>query len=1342
MNRPAEIPCVHLTAYAPHPRVGRLVPEAIARRNGLVPLDLEGNRLVVACANPRNRQALWDVSNATRMILKPVLAPYPEIRTLLDRIYDCPECQPVFPGPGEMAFILGHAAAIAEVLQAAVSPPGSQTNVQKRENIASLGAPVEKLDPQAEAEINGWRLGLPQLRPQNLNPQEDLLLLVSKETAQVSSLLPLWWVAGALVVLAPDNRQGELPHYLPGLPGIPILPVVCDRYTWERLYRKIFLQGGAVPGLDARGPLRWMVKKGLLSELDLTGITTISQQTGRPPEEIGLENHIFTRETWLLARAQYFEIPLASQPSGSRREMDGLAEIFPEGLAHRLRAIPLGRSGDTLVLGVEDPNPQVVRLVEHLTGLEVEPRLIDPERYEDHLDTAYRDYRRPGLVRIPELDELLLCMGLVTQGQIDQAVGKAALPTESLEDTLLRLGFVDERDLAEVLSIQAGVPNVSLERAGFDQVLIQEMPSGLLSQHGILPLAKLEEDLWVAVADPFDGSGMAALEFATGLRVRPLVAPRSVITGGLERTLGRQARTVSPEIRDLVQAFVQKGWLTQFEAARALKSFGEGAYPIDRAILTGGRMTEEQVAQRISELLQLPLVDLNLFEETVEVIDPLGERRSRQVIHDPVNQGAARLIDLATAQRFQGLPIRQVGDMVTIVFAAPPSGQTLAILENLLHRQVIASLSTRSGLEAAIQRVLGRQNLGTRMLLSGVINRKQLNEALDLAERSGVRLGKALISSGAVSQKQLYIFLAEQSGLPFWTLDLKGLDGPTVRSMDADEERRFGMIPLAVQEQRVKLAMTDPFNEAALEYAARRFPGGLIEGVLITEADLEKALEAVYSRDYLARSVSELLERSPEDSAFRVLSRGQVAGLAAFLLLSAAWIFFDHLSYFIIINLISTIFYLGFSAYKFYLIYQAMTGDLEVPVSPEEIEALDDRDLPVYTLLIPVFREAEVLPDLLEGLTRLDYPPTKLDIKVLMEADDEETIAAFRALAPPDQFQAIIVPYAQPKTKPKACNYGLIHARGDYIVIYDAEDLPERDQLKKVLVGFQKSDPRVICIQTKLNYYNRNQNLLTRWFTVEYSMWFDLFLPGLDASMAPIPLGGTSNHFRRDALIECGAWDPYNVTEDADLGVRVFKRGYRTAIVDSTTYEEANSQLYNWIRQRSRWIKGYIQTWLVHMRHPLKLIDEIGFKAFMSFQFVVGGTFFAALINPIYWMFTTLWFFTHWDFIQTIYPGVIFFIGAVCLYLGNFVFTYVNVAGAMRRGYYDMVKYALISPLYWGLASLAAWRGFLQLLRKPHFWEKTVHGLYDGQILPEEEAKDGNGSQPPPAEGTTGGTPA
>ncbi len=381
------------------------------------------------------------------------------------------------------------------------------------------------------------------------------------------------------------------------------------------------------------------------------------------------------------------------------------------------------------------------------------------------------------------------------------------------------------------------------------------------------------------------------------------------------------------------------------------------------------------------------------------------------------------------------------------------------------------------------------------------------------------------------------------------------------------------------------------------------------------------------------------------------------------------------------------------------------------PVSDAEVAALDDRDLPVFTILMPMYREAAVVRKLVGSIAQLDYPRHKLDVKLLLEADDDETLDAIRDLRLPPHFRIVIVPDAQPKTKPKACNYGLLFARGDITVIYDAEDEPDPDQLKRVVVAFGKGDPAMVCVQCKLNYYNRTQNLLTRWFTTEYSQWFDIFLPGLDNHDVPIPLGGTSNHFITSELVRLGAWDPHNVAEDADLGIRLNKAGWRTGVVDSTTYEEANPDLPNWIRQRSRWVKGYMQTWLVHMRHPVRLLRALGPRSFLSFQMTVGGTFFGFLLNPIYWLLTSMWLLTQAGVIQQLFPGIVYYMAAIGLFVGNITFTYLNAVGAMRRGYHDLAIYALFSPLYWALMSFAAWKGAIQLITKPHYWEKTEHGL-------------------------------
>jgi cellulose synthase/poly-beta-1,6-N-acetylglucosamine synthase-like glycosyltransferase len=317
----------------------------------------------------------------------------------------------------------------------------------------------------------------------------------------------------------------------------------------------------------------------------------------------------------------------------------------------------------------------------------------------------------------------------------------------------------------------------------------------------------------------------------------------------------------------------------------------------------------------------------------------------------------------------------------------------------------------------------------------------------------------------------------------------------------------------------------------------------------------------------------------------------------------------------------------------------------------------------------------------------------------------------------------LIAPQSKPQTKPKACNFGLIRAHGEFVVIYDAEDRPEPDQLKKDYLAFKKLPEQYICVQAKLNYYNYNQNLLTKWFTQEYSMWFELLLPGIVQMTVPVPLGGTSNHFKTDHLKRVGAWDPFNVTEDADLGIRIFKEGYVTAVLDSRTWEEANSQLKNWLRQRSRWIKGYMQTWLVHMRHPIRMYREIGCNGLLGMQAVILGSVLLPLVNPALWLMIILWYATKAYWIPELFKGIIYYMFLSLLFIGNFYFIYSNAVGMhwmirliekekkQALFTYGLIKYALFSPIYWMLMSLASYKALWQLITNSFHWEKTTHGL-------------------------------
>lgn len=416
----------------------------------------------------------------------------------------------------------------------------------------------------------------------------------------------------------------------------------------------------------------------------------------------------------------------------------------------------------------------------------------------------------------------------------------------------------------------------------------------------------------------------------------------------------------------------------------------------------------------------------------------------------------------------------------------------------------------------------------------------------------------------------------------------------------------------------------------------------------------------------------------------------------------------------LVIGLITTL-YVGAFVYRIRTFARALQRDPSIVVSDEEARKLWSRSLPTYTVLVPAFREPEVIARLVGEINRLEYPRDRLDVKLLLEEDDEATIKAAEAVVRGRHIEIVKVPFSVPQTKPKALNVGLSRARGrsdrGMVTVYDAEDRPDSLQLRRAVAAFRPLPRTVACLQAKLGYYNTDQNIITRWFTIEYAMWFSQLLPGLVTQAAPIPLGGTSNHFRRAALEAVGGWDPHNVTEDADLGIRLHRAGYRTGVLDSTTLEEANSDFVNWVKQRSRWYKGYMQTWLVHMRHPVQLWRDLGPWGFVGFNLFVGGTPFLALINPLFWGLTTAWFVGRPQFIVELFPSWLYYVSLLCLAFGNFTFTYAAIVSARAAGRPGLVLAAAISPAYWVMMSIAAIKAALQLASAPSFWEKTFHGL-------------------------------
>jgi len=461
----------------------------------------------------------------------------------------------------------------------------------------------------------------------------------------------------------------------------------------------------------------------------------------------------------------------------------------------------------------------------------------------------------------------------------------------------------------------------------------------------------------------------------------------------------------------------------------------------------------------------------------------------------------------------------------------------------------------------------------------------------------------------------------------------------------------------------------------------------------------------------LAESLTWVEAASPGMTASSQVNRGQKITLVVAGVLLVAALVLAPIGTLVVLTTIATFVYLITLWHRVHLVRLGLGDDSSIHVADEDARAVPDDQLPVYTLLVPAYGEPQVLPDLVASLARIEYPRDRIDVKLLLEADDDATIAAARRIQTDLPVEILLVPPGEPRTKPRALNYGLYFARGSIVTIYDAEDHPDPLQLRRAVVAFSRVDDDVACLQAKLSFYGGTTNLLTRWFTAEYATWFSLYLPGLASTKSPIPLGGTSNHFRRPALEEVGCWDAFNVTEDCDLGIRLQRKGYRVGVLDSATMEEPNVDVVNWVKQRSRWYKGYLQTWLVGMRDPRGMVRDLGWAGMGHFSLFVGSTPVLAVLNLWFWGLTLLWVVAKASFIQLLFPGVLYYLAIFAWFVGNVVIVYLSILTLRAVHRPELLGAALLSPLYWILMAIAALRAMVQLVTDPSHWEKTEHGL-------------------------------
>ena len=362
--------------------------------------------------------------------------------------------------------------------------------------------------------------------------------------------------------------------------------------------------------------------------------------------------------------------------------------------------------------------------------------------------------------------------------------------------------------------------------------------------------------------------------------------------------------------------------------------------------------------------------------------------------------------------------------------------------------------------------------------------------------------------------------------------------------------------------------------------------------------------------------------------------------------------------------------------------------------------------------MVALYRESDIAGRLVRRLGRLDYPSELLDILLVVEADDRMTRDALANADLPPWMRVVVAPAGRVRTKPRALNFALDHCKGSIVGVYDAEDAPEPDQIRKVVDRFHRRGAEVACLQGVLDFYNPRTNWLARCFTIEYASWFRVMLPGLERLGLPIPLGGTTLFFRRAALESLGGWDAQNVTEDADLGMRLARHGYRTELIATTTMEEANCRTLAWIKQRSRWTKGYMMTYATHMRSPLTLLRQLGWWKFAGFQVLFLASLSQSLLLPLMWSFWVPWFGLAHPVADAL-PG-----GAVTAMIAVFVTTEaISIAAgilALRRTNHGLnLLWVPTMHLYNPLAALSAYKAAWEMLKNPFYWDKTSHGHFD-----------------------------
>ena len=596
-----------------------------------------------------------------------------------------------------------------------------------------------------------------------------------------------------------------------------------------------------------------------------------------------------------------------------------------------------------------------------------------------------------------------------------------------------------------------------------------------------------------------------------------------------------------------------------------------------------------------------------------------------------------------------------------------------------------------------------KRPLGRLLVDRGLIKTSDLLATLGHQRFSDVQLGHLLISRGLITQTQLFQTLAEQYRVPYIDPAVFPADPSLLKGIEPHQALRTQSVPWARVGGVTLVATSAPehFEDVATELPAHLHP---ITMAVANKSDIE-AMVCFERNDALAMRAELLV---PDALSCRQLPRQIKILLGVFvptlcLALLLQWLTLESLYRSIFMFAVAMIF-LGMAIKIAGAVIHLISKAPILKSRPE----LPER-LPSVSILIPLHDESSILSALLKRIELLSYPKTLLDVILIVEAGDTRTRDHLDASRLPVWMRVLVVPPGKITTKPRALNYALPFCQGEIVGIYDAEDAPHPEQISQVVANFAVQPERVACIQAVLDFYNARANALSKFFAIEYATWFRLILPGIARLGFAIPLGGTSVFFRRNVLEKLHGWDAHNVTEDADLGIRLARAGYSTMLINSVTLEEANNSVWPWIKQRSRWLKGYLITYFTHMRRPLRLLFELGAWKFFGFQAFFLSSISQYMLAPLIWSCMLLYLGApHW-MQSTMPPEIVtklMFIFIVMWFASTTIYI-IAVSGKEHR---HLIPWTLLMSAYMALGTLAIYKGAWELITRPFYWEKTAHG--------------------------------